>query len=135
MRVAAVGCERAVEAADDFVADAEIHDAEGAVALGSAKRAVELETEVELAADGEAGGLEALEIFEREARADDIGREILIGEAIRSGACDDAGAAGSLLAGSEEAELGVGDAGFLRAGFETAAQAIEGEAVDIGIGE
>ena len=64
--------EIALEAADHFMADAQVYDAEGAFATLRDQRPLRIQVKAEFAAHGQALQMELLEIFERERRTDEI---------------------------------------------------------------
>ena len=79
---AAIGVQVAVEAADNFLSHAKIHDADAAVSCGRVVRSGGLDAECQLAKDRETLGLNFLYVVERQRSADEIGGNIFAGELI-----------------------------------------------------
>src|SRR6267142_718751 len=135
VRRAPVGRQAAVETADDFLADPEIHDANGPLAERRHYRTTGFQLETDLPPYREARRLESLEILERQRCADKFCGYGLVRITIARRTGDDTCTASAFLPGREEAQLRIGNSRFVPRNTQLSPQAIEGKPVDFPIRE
>ncbi len=127
----------AFKAANNCLSNAEIHDTEASFGRGRKKRTVNPYTETQLSAYRQTARLQFFEIFQRQPRTHKVRGERLRSETIADRAGDDSGTAAAFLSPWKNSQLRVGDAYFVAEAenVELAAKAVEGEPVDISVGE
>src|SRR5262249_54963861 len=130
-----VAVQASLEAADHILPDAQIDNAEGTVTLRGAHRAINLHLETQLPGDRKTRRLNRLETLQGQAGADEIRAQALLFEAIANGAGNNAPALACFLSKRKKSQLGVSDACFVWRDAELSAQVIEGDAVNITIGQ
>src|SRR5215467_6617410 len=135
MRVLPIGFEIPVETADDFLAHAEVHDTESALALRRANWTAGPQAEAQLSAHRQAPGLQFLKILEGQARAHEVRRKRFTTVSVVCGAGNNSRATPAFFSGREESQFGIGDAQFIRRYGDLAPQAIQGESINGSVGQ
>src|SRR5712675_985150 len=131
----AIGMEISIEAADNFLADTEIHHADTAVSGQRVIRTRSFQPESKLACNWETLRLNFFNFIEWQCRADQVGGNVLGGELIAERAGDNASSPAGFFSRREHSQLGVSDARLVGLHVEPATQTIEFDSIHFSIRE